>query len=144
MKLKLLLLAAVLLQLPIADAWAQVETKPVQVRTFEGDVEEYSVLANNRKVRQGAYVRYRPATFAGLVVFEAGSYEQGLKEGEWRVFSQDRPWNCLVSKGGYHAGMPEGMWSYYHFKFMRGGPFARGATPAAQATAKGPEANAGL
>ena len=138
---KALLLWALLL--PVWPAFAQVETKPVQVRTFEGEVEEYNVLVTDKKVRQGAYVRYRPMTFAGIAIMEAGSYDHGMKEGEWRVFSQDRPWNCLLNKGGYHAGQPEGMWSYYHFKLERGSPFGRGNSLAATATPNGAGPTAG-
>jgi hypothetical protein len=142
MQLKKVLLAWALL-LPAWPVLAQVETKPIQVRTFEGEVEEYNVLVTDKKVRQGSYVRYRPMTFAGLAVMEAGGYDHGLKEGEWRVFSQERPWNCLLSKGTYHAGVPEGMWAYYHFKLQRGGPFGRGNSQAATATPNGADPKTG-
>lgn len=122
------------LQLLARVAAAQPETKPVQARTLAGEVEEYNVLATDRKMRQGSYVRYRPMTFAGVAVMEAGGYDHGLKEGEWQVFTQEQPWNCLLSKGTYHGGVPEGLWSYYHYKLQRGSPFGRGHSQAAKTT----------
>ena len=136
-------LLVALLQLQARVAAAQPETKPVQVRKQNFEVEEYSVLLADKNVRQGTYVRYLPNSFIGVAIFEAGSYDHGLKEGEWRVFSQERPWNCLLSKGTYHAGVPEGMWSYYHFKLQRGGPFGRGNSQAAAATPNGTDPKAG-
>lgn len=139
----LLPILVVLSQSATLTALAQAETKPVQVRTFEGEVEEYSVLATDKKVRQGPYVRYRAASIAGLVVFEAGNYDHGLKEGEWSQFAKDRPWNSLLSKGTFHNGLPDGLWTYYHYKHLSGGPFNRAGTPTAQATANGPGPKAG-
>ena len=142
MKTAITLLTALLL-FEALRANAQLETKPVQVQKQNGEVEEYSVLLADKNVRQGTYVHYLPNTFAGVAVFEAGSYDYGLKEGEWQIFSQERPWNCLLSKGAYHAGMAEGLWSYYQYKFARGGPFARGGSQAVQATPNGPGPKAG-
>ena len=109
-RLKLLILAAQLL-LVSHKGLAQPETLPVQTRSRFGVVEEYSVLKTDKMVRQGSYVRYH---LAGLAVYEAGSYERGLREGEWRSFSEYYPWNKLLSKGTYRAGLPEGRWTYYY------------------------------
>ena len=141
--MKLSLLMTVLLWAGALRATAQPETRLVQVRTFAGEVEEYNVLVADKKVRQGSYVRYRPMTSAGVAVLEVGGYDHGLKVGEWKFFSQKQPWNCLLSKGPYHAGVPEGVWSYYHYKLQRGSPFVRGKSQAATTTPNGTHAKAG-
>ncbi|MBF9140946.1 toxin-antitoxin system YwqK family antitoxin [Hymenobacter properus] len=85
-----------------------------------GAVEEFNVLKTDKKVRHGTYVRYLPRTFAGVVVLETGSYDHGQKEGEWRTFSEERPWwNRITSVGAYHTGEKEGIWTYYH-RYMPG------------------------
>ncbi|GAB3572619.1 hypothetical protein GCM10027345_04070 [Hymenobacter daeguensis] len=85
-----------------------------------GVVEEYSVLKSDKSVRQGSYIRYRPmGRFRGVAVFETGTFEKGLREGEWRCFSDEYPWNKLLSKGSYHAGLPEGLWQYYHCYWIK-------------------------
>jgi hypothetical protein len=132
-----------LLVLGRQPARAQGETKPVQVRTFEGEVEEFNVLATDKKVRQGPYVRYRPNTFSGLAVLESGSYDHGLKEGEWCTFASERPWNSLRSKGMYHAGVPDGRWVYYHYRHPSGSPFNRSDSPVAESVPRGPDPKAG-
>ncbi|GAA4381711.1 hypothetical protein GCM10023186_21390 [Hymenobacter koreensis] len=78
-----------------------------------GMVEEYNVLVGSKDVRQGAYVRYFGSGLGGVRVLESGNYENGLKEGEWQVFSEQPPWNKLVSKGTYRAGQADGWWTYY-------------------------------
>ncbi|MBO2011710.1 toxin-antitoxin system YwqK family antitoxin [Hymenobacter negativus] len=96
-------------------AKAQPQTEKVLQQGTAGVVEEFSVLKADHTVRQGPYIRYRPlGGRTGVAVFEAGNYENGLKEGEWRCFSEDYPWNKLLSKGSYHAGLPDGLWQYYH------------------------------
>ncbi|MFD2720536.1 toxin-antitoxin system YwqK family antitoxin [Hymenobacter monticola] len=98
---------------------AQEETEKVLVEKA-GIVEEFSVLKADRTIRQGAYIRYRPlGGAAGVAVLEAGSYEHGLKEGEWRSFYEEAPWNKLQSQGSYRAGLPDGLWQYYHCYWMR-------------------------
>lgn len=98
---------------------AQEETEKVLVEKA-GVVEEFSVLKAAPTIRQGAYIRYRPlGGRAGVAVLEAGSYEHGLKEGEWRRFYEEAPWNKLQSKGPYRAGLPDGLWQYYHCYWMR-------------------------
>jgi hypothetical protein len=95
-------------------ATAQTLTKPVSVKG-SGFVEEFNVLTTDKSVRHGSYVKYRPANpLSGLIMFAAGSYAQGLKEGEWRTFYDFYPWNKLSSHGSYHAGQEEGLWQYYH------------------------------
>jgi len=116
--------------LVIGSAVAQVETKSVQVLTrTTGEVEEYSVLKADNSVRQGKYVRYRQAGFNGIAILESGIYEKGAKEGEWRIFSQERPFNKLVSVGAYQAGLPEGQWFFYHKQYPARGPYTLGSTP---------------
>jgi hypothetical protein len=101
-------------------ASAQQETVKVLLKGPAGVVEEFSVLKSNKAVRQGAYIRYRPlGRQAGVAVLEAGNYEHGLKEGEWRSFYEEYPWNKLRSKGSYHAGLPDGLWQYYHCVWLR-------------------------
>ncbi|WP_201980121.1 toxin-antitoxin system YwqK family antitoxin [Hymenobacter rubidus] len=102
------------------EVLAQRETLSVQTKNRDGVVEEYGVLNNNKTIRQGPYIRYRPlGRFAGVAVLEAGSYENGLKEGEWRSFSDEYPWNKLLSKGSYYAGLPDGLWQYYHCYWIK-------------------------
>lgn len=97
-----------------ATAAAQVETIPVIRRNpTTRDIEEYSVLITNKDIRHGPYARYQQNVFAGVVMFESGTYDQGQKEGEWLVFREYSPWNKLISKGNYHARKPEGWWTYY-------------------------------
>ena len=50
-------------------------------------------------------------------MLEVGQYENGLKEGEWRYFSESHGINKLVSKGSYHAGVEEGQWYFYHRQY---------------------------
>jgi len=108
------LLPGLLVLLTHEWAAAQVATEKVLVQKA-GVVEEFSVLKTDKTVRQGAYIRYRPlGALAGVAVLEAGNYEHGLKEGEWRTFYEQYPWNKLLSKGTYHAGLPDGLWQYYH------------------------------
>lgn len=103
------------------ESIAQVETEPVQLRNKNkygpfGPVEEFSVLKINKTVRHGSYVKYWPSTaLSSFRILETGTYDQGLKEGEWRYFSQRRPWNKLVSKGQYHAGLATDLWLYYWY-----------------------------
>ncbi|AII50750.1 toxin-antitoxin system YwqK family antitoxin [Hymenobacter sp. APR13] len=97
--------------------------------TVPGSVEEFQVLKADKRIRHGAYARYQQNAFAGgVIIFESGSYEQGKKEGEWLTFSQHRPWNKLISKGTYHAGQPDGWWTYYQ-------PFSSTSTTVAQTVA---------
>lgn len=112
---RILFFCLLLLLTTVKEAAAQAKTKPVQTRDGKGVVEEYSVLATDKTIRQGSYVRYRPAgPLAGVAVIAAGAYENGLKEGEWRTFSEFYPWNKMLSKGSYHADLQEGLWLYYH------------------------------
>ena len=137
MKLKQSLLLWALLLQSACPAVAQVETKPVQVQKYGvGEVEEFNVLKTDKNVRHGSYVRYLPATFTGVAVFEAGSYDHGQREGEWRTFSEEKPWNRISSVGVYHAGKKEGIWTYYH-------QYATGRPVAAQIVAKGTTPRAG-
>lgn len=115
-------LALGLLLLNASAARAQAETVKVLRQGTAGVVEEYSVLKSDESIRQGAYIRYRPlGGRAGVAVLEAGRYERGLREGEWRSFYEEYPWNKLRSKGAYHAGLPEGWWQYYHCFWLRNG-----------------------
>ena len=81
-----------LLALCALDALAQVNTKPVQILSkTTREVEEYNVLKTDNNVRQGPYVRYRQAGYNAIAVMESGAYNAGVKEGEWRTFSQEIP-----------------------------------------------------
>ena len=112
-------LVVALLVLHFGTARAQEATEKVLVKK-DGVVEEFSVLKTDKTIRQGAYIRYRPlGGRAGVAVLEAGNYEHGLKEGEWRSFYEEYPWNMLHSKGTYHAGLPDGLWQYYHCFWLR-------------------------
>ncbi|MGI4738258.1 MAG: toxin-antitoxin system YwqK family antitoxin [Janthinobacterium lividum] len=96
----------------------QIETELVQLRPknkagIYEPVEEFNVLKSNKDVRHGSYVKYWPVTTSLPRVLETGNYDYGLKEGEWRCFSQSRPWNKLLSKGQYHAGLATDLWIYY-------------------------------
>ena len=108
-------------QLDCINAHAQLETKPIQRRNQRGEIEEFSVLKSNHDVKQGTYARYRPpGPFPGMlnvVMLEVGQYENGLKEGEWRYFSESHGINKLASKGIYHAGVEEGQWYFYHRQY---------------------------
>ena len=113
MKLREVMLLGVLGALAIGPAMAQVETSPVQVQKYSPrEVEEFYELKTDKNVRHGTYVRYMPQPFNGMVLFETGSYDHGRKEGEWRMYSQDKPWS-IVSRGTYHAGEQDGIWTYY-------------------------------
>lgn len=93
----------------------QIETEPVQLRPknkaggYE-PVEEFNVLKSNKEIRHGSYVKYWPGIPR---ILETGSYDHGLKEGEWRYFSRSKPWNKLLSKGQYHADLATDLWIYY-------------------------------
>lgn len=120
----------ILLTFWVLPALAQIETKPVQAMSQKtGEIEEYNVLKTDNSVRQGNYVRYRQAGFNGIAVLESGGYNKGMKEGEWRTFSEERPFNKLVSVGTYQAGLPEGQWFYYQKQYPASGPFTLGSTP---------------
>jgi hypothetical protein len=104
-----------LASLAAGEAAAQVATKPKVVHNDLNTVEEFNVLTTDGSIRQGSYVKYRPASpFSVLAVLVAGNYELGLPEGEWRTFYESYPWNKLRSRGSYHAGLQEGQWLYYH------------------------------
>jgi antitoxin component YwqK of YwqJK toxin-antitoxin module len=127
-----------LLGLTIGCAFAQTETEPVQVRNEYGVLEEYSVLKSDKSVRQGSYVRYHPAgPLNGVAVYETGTYERGLKEGEWRCFSELYPFNKMLIRGRYHAGLPEGLWVYYY-------PGRLGSARSKHAVPNGKDAKAGF
>ncbi|MBO2011708.1 toxin-antitoxin system YwqK family antitoxin [Hymenobacter negativus] len=104
----------VLAQLPVLQALAQEEIERVQQKNEAGQIEEFGVLKADKAVRQGPYIRYRMSGPMTGVVYEAGTYEHGLKQGEWRSFSEQQATNRLVSRGTYLAGVPAGPWVYYH------------------------------
>jgi antitoxin component YwqK of YwqJK toxin-antitoxin module len=114
--LKAFLASATLLLGTIITASAQNDIEPVLVRNKYGESEEFNVLKADKKVRQGAYAKYRivPGPRNEIAMQETGSYERGQKEGEWRTFFDGRLFNRLSSKGSYHAGLPDGQWVYYH------------------------------
>jgi hypothetical protein len=98
----------------IGPALAQVETEPVQIQSYSPrQVEEFSELKTGKNVRHGAYVRYMPQPYIGMVLFETGNYDHGQKEGEWLLYSEEKPWN-IISRGTYHTNEKEGVWTYYH------------------------------
>ena len=100
--------------LVIGPALAQVETEPVQIQSYSPrQVEEFSELKTGKNVRHGAYVRYMPQPYIGMVLFETGSYDHGQKEGGWLLYSEEKPWS-IISRGTYHANEKDGVWTYYH------------------------------
>jgi hypothetical protein len=138
-------LLIILLVCSTFSALAQNETRPVQVKKYgTGEIEEYNVLVTDKKVRHGLYVQYLPSSFAGTVIFETGNYDHNLKQGEWRTFSRNKPWNKLLSKGSYQAGVQEGIWSYYQPN-LREGPFPWSSDKSVvrQAVANGADAKSG-
>jgi hypothetical protein len=99
-----------------AHAQAPAETELVQQRDKAGQLEEFRVLTSDKATRHGSYVRYRMMErLAGITVYEAGTYDHGQKQGEWRSFAENRARNRLVSRGTYRAGIAEGPWTYYHY-----------------------------
>lgn len=115
-KMKRLGWLMVLLPLAAGPAQAQTDTEMVQLRDKAGQLEEFRVLTSDKTTRHGPYVRYRMTErTAGITVYEAGTYDHGQKQGEWRSFAENRSRNRLVSRGTYRAGIAEGPWVYYHF-----------------------------
>ena len=113
--------ACAFLMLSGLSASAQDELQEIQKRSATGVIEEFSVFKADKTMRQGAYVKYRPAgPLNGVIIFETGSYDHGQKDGEWRTFSEIFPWNKLRVKGTYRAGIQEGQWIYYHANFSPG------------------------
>ena len=117
-KTKLFLIFGLVMQCFCQKLAAQVETEPVQLRNQGkyGAVEEFSIMKTDKTIRQGPYVKYLPtAAYYAIGILETGNYEHGLKEGEWRCFSQKRPWNKLTSKGKYHSDLADDLWLYYWY-----------------------------
>jgi hypothetical protein len=81
------------------------------------------VSVKNPDTKHGTYVRYVWRS-DGLVVLESGNYENGLKEGMWEFFYDDRyviPTNSIKEKGHYVNGKKNGLWLYFHFDSLANG-----------------------
>lgn len=85
-----------------------------------GIAEEYYVLTSNEKILHGTYVKYKHSNlFASqsITVLEAGSYKNGLKDGEWQYFHKG-PFvtrkNRLWQQGSYVLGRKNGVWKEYY------------------------------
>lgn len=97
--------------------------------------EEYYVLADNKKIKQGRYTKYRVLP-NGVQLIETGNYKDNLKDGEWIYFydlnanivklqgcignmslilpSNKEILNPISSKGNYVYGKKNGIWATYY------------------------------
>lgn len=79
-------------------------------------MEEYYVLSDNPKIREGTYVKYRSGSL-GFVVLESGRYKNGFKDGLWETFYNAHNAfnkNGIKEKGHYVNGKKNGTWLYYY------------------------------
>lgn len=100
------------------NAWCQ-DTKFVLKRSNEF-TEEYYVLRDNKTIRHGTYVKYKEKLLKIVgddLILETGTYDNGLKTGEWRTyfnFQNLARLNKVQARGTFVNGKKNGLWYYYH------------------------------
>lgn len=76
--------------------------------------EEYFVLKNDKKIKQGQYVKSFLNVFDQKILVEYGYFDHNKKNGEWLEFYYYEPTNSLKAAGTYQDGLKQGLWRYYY------------------------------
>ena len=110
-RFKFLILLLVLIVL-----WSNLPAQEVKLKTEDRDkyYEEYYVLATDKKVKHGSYLKFtKPLEgLLGTVHFSAvGSYFKGKKHGLWEEYYP--ACNQIAYRGFYHQGMKDSLWVSY-------------------------------
>jgi hypothetical protein len=81
------------------------ELKKVKNQTLY-DYEEYYVLKEDKKIKQGQYIKLTQFKKDTLV---SGKYEVNTKNGNWRYFER----GILIAQGTYNSDKKTGLWEYF-------------------------------
>ncbi|MEZ4972935.1 MAG: energy transducer TonB [Cyclobacteriaceae bacterium] len=88
-------------------------------------VEEFYVLKEDKNIRHGTYVKYRDKLMGILgdpIIYENGTYDQGVKVGEWKKyydFRQIARLNKIRERGTYVNDKKQGLWYYYFLDTLK-------------------------
>lgn len=99
-------------------------TVPID-RNRESYREQYSVLASDRLIKHGGYVKFWKSTLGGLALESTGAYSMDKKEGYWEHYygsSEDRfpgKENNIREKGFFRNGVRDSVWVFFYPEYVR-------------------------
>jgi antitoxin component YwqK of YwqJK toxin-antitoxin module len=79
--------------------------------------EEYSVLANDKKVKHGSYLKlvkpfWNGPLWNGYAIESVGSYDNGKKNGYWEVYFKEN--NNIKEHGFYKEDLRDSTWLFFY------------------------------
>jgi len=92
--------------------------RKLKISKSNGFYKEYYVKKDNKKVKDGSYVKYRHALLGiahyGIALSETGYYKNNVQDSIWQYYYNKYPLNSIKATGYYINGVKEGDWiSYY-------------------------------
>ncbi len=101
----------------ILNLQAQEERK-LKIKKSKGFYSEYFVKKDNKKVKDGSYIKYRHALIGiahyGIALSETGYYKNNAKDSIWQYFYNEYPLNSVKGIGQYANGLKEGDWMSFY------------------------------